>query len=108
MFERAHVRLQRASRQTDLTNRNLFVLGRCLKNAVIGSNRQKGFVVQHGVISRLIQIISCDSSPAKVKVEATIILGSIAKGTDEHVRALVEISIMPILVKGIIFNSLVS
>jgi armadillo repeat-containing protein 8 len=93
-----------ASRRTDQINRNLSVLGRCLKNAVIGSNRQKGFVVQHGVVSRLIQIISCDSSPANVKVEATIILGSIAKGTDEHVRALVEMSIMPILVKGTDLN----
>ncbi|CAB3374906.1 Hypothetical predicted protein [Cloeon dipterum] len=74
----------------------------CLKNAVIGSNRQKGFVVQHGVISRLIQIISCDSSPVSVRIEATIILGSIAKGTDEHVKALVDMNIIPLLVKGVL------
>jgi len=57
-------------------------------------------VVQHGVVTRLVQIASCESSPPSVRVEATIILGSIAKGTEDHVRALVEINIMPILVKG--------
>ncbi|XP_059488558.1 armadillo repeat-containing protein 8-like isoform X2 [Neocloeon triangulifer] len=74
----------------------------CLKNAVIGSNRQKGFVVQHGVVSRLVQIVSCESSPQSVRIEATIILGSIAKGADEHVRALVEMNLIPMLVKGIL------
>jgi armadillo repeat-containing protein 8 len=58
--------------------------------------------VQHGVVSRLVQIAACESSPPSVRVEAVVILGSIAKGTEEHVRALVEMNIMPVLVKGLI------
>jgi hypothetical protein len=67
---------------------------------VIGSNRQKGSVIQQGVVPRLMQLISSSSSLPSVRVEATIILGSIAKGTDEHVKSLVDMGVVPLLVKG--------
>ncbi|KAF4525458.1 hypothetical protein B566_EDAN004870, partial [Ephemera danica] len=67
-----------------------------LKNSVIGSNRQKGSVVQQGVVPRLMQLISNSNSEPSIRVEATIILGSIAKGSNEHVQALVDMGVIPL------------
>lgn len=69
-----------------------------LKNSVIGSNRQKGSVIQQGVVPRLLQLLSGNVSSNNVKIEATITLGSLAKGTEEHIKALVDMGIVPLLI----------
>ncbi|XP_046396149.1 armadillo repeat-containing protein 8-like isoform X2 [Ischnura elegans] len=69
-----------------------------LKNSVIGSNRQKGSVIQQGVVPRLLQLLGDNVSSNAVKIEATITLGSLAKGTEEHVKALVDTGIVPLLI----------
>ncbi|CAB3247742.1 unnamed protein product [Arctia plantaginis] len=61
-----------------------------LKNSVIGSNRQKSSVIQQGVVPRLLQLMSDDTMDPIIKLEATITIGSLAKGTTENVRALVD------------------
>jgi hypothetical protein len=33
-------------------------------------------------------------------VEATITLGSLAKGTEDHVKALVDLGVVPVLING--------
>lgn len=74
----------------------------CLKNSVIGSNRQKGHVISQGVVPRLLQLLGDTSLSAQIKVEATITLGSLAKGTEEHVKALVDLGVVPMLINGLV------
>ncbi|XP_071447494.1 armadillo repeat-containing protein 8-like [Hetaerina americana] len=69
-----------------------------LKNSVIGSNRQKGSVIQQGVVPRLLQLLGDNVSSNNIKIEATITLGSLAKGTEEHVKALVDMGIVTLLI----------
>jgi len=71
-----------------------------LKNSVIGSNRQKGHVIAQGIVPRLLQLVGDNMMPMQIKVEATVTLGSLAKGTEDHVKALVDLSIVPVLING--------
>nr|CAD7452752.1 unnamed protein product [Timema tahoe] len=73
----------------------------CLKNSVIGSNRQKGSVITQGVVPRLLQLLGDASLPVQIKVEATITLGSLAKGTEDHVKSLVDLGVVPVLINGL-------
>ncbi|XP_038223493.1 armadillo repeat-containing protein 8-like [Zerene cesonia] len=61
-----------------------------LKNSVIGSNRQKSSVIQQGIVPRLLQLMSENHWDPNIRLEATITVGSLAKGTPENVTALVE------------------
>ncbi|XP_026762743.2 armadillo repeat-containing protein 8-like isoform X1 [Galleria mellonella] len=61
-----------------------------LKNSVIGSNRQKSSVIQQGVVPRLLQLMSDEALDPNIRLEATITIGSLAKGTPENVATLVE------------------
>ncbi|XP_039755676.1 armadillo repeat-containing protein 8-like isoform X2 [Pararge aegeria] len=60
-----------------------------LKNSVIGSNRQKSSVIQQGIVPRLLQLMTDDNLDANIRLEATITIGSLAKGTPENVASLV-------------------
>lgn len=73
---------------------------RCLKNSVIGSNNQKGNVISQGVVPRLLQLLGDAAIPNQIKIEATITLGSLAKGTEEHIQKLVEFGVVPVLISG--------
>lgn len=88
-----------------------------LKNAVIGSNKQKGSVISQGLLPKLISFITQDDVPVNVKLDAAIVigitfrmksndecqlalewfLGSLAKGTESHVNALIECRIVDIM-----------
>ncbi|XP_043266482.1 armadillo repeat-containing protein 8-like [Venturia canescens] len=73
----------------------------CLKNSVIGSNRQKGSVIAQGVVPRLLQLLG-DTSGAvsdRVRLESAITLGSLAKGTDQHVLALIDLGVVPMVLQ---------
>lgn len=45
-----------------------------LKNAVIGSNRQKGAVIMQGIVPRLITMISNEQSSVQLRLDAAIII----------------------------------
>ena len=77
-----------------------FNICRCLKNSVIGSNRQKSSVLSQGVVPRLLQLLGDCSVPVEMKTEATVTLGSLAKGTDTHVQSLIDLGIVPLLLSG--------
>ncbi|KAG7295792.1 hypothetical protein JYU34_020847 [Plutella xylostella] len=62
-----------------------------LKNAVIGSNRQKSSVIQQGVVPRLLQLSTDGTLDPNIRLEATITIGSLAKGTPENVASLIEL-----------------
>ncbi|KAG7211403.1 hypothetical protein KM043_010691 [Ampulex compressa] len=73
----------------------------CLKNSVIGSNRQKGSVIAQGVVPRLLQLLG-DSTGVigdRIRLESAVTLGSLAKGTDQHVLALIDLGVVPLLLQ---------
>lgn len=67
-----------------------------LKNAVIGSNRQKGSVILQGVVPKLLQILGDQMLSYELRTQASIILGSLTKGTQTHVQELIKLGIVPI------------
>ncbi|XP_032688933.1 armadillo repeat-containing protein 8-like [Odontomachus brunneus] len=71
----------------------------CLKNSVIGSNRQKGSVIAQGVVPRLLQLLGDPSGiiSDRIRLESAVTLGSLAKGTDQHVLALIDLGVIPFL-----------
>lgn len=84
-------------------------LNRCLKNSVIGSNRQKGSVIAQGVVPRLLQLLG-DISGAitdRIRLEAAVTLGSLAKGTDQHVVALIDLGVVPLILQVLMTTPLV-
>lgn len=46
-----------------------------LKNAVIGSNKQKGSVISQGLLPKLISFITQDNVPLSVQIDAAIVIG---------------------------------
>jgi hypothetical protein len=57
-------------------------------------------VIAQGVVPRLLQLLGDNMMPTQIKTEATITLGSLAKGTEDHVKALVELGVVPMLING--------
>lgn len=74
----------------------------CLKNSVIGSNRQKGSVIAQGVVTRLMQLLGDTNLPVELRTEAVVTLGSLAKGTEAHVKQLIDVGIVPLLLNSIL------
>ncbi|XP_067141657.1 armadillo repeat-containing protein 8-like isoform X2 [Centruroides vittatus] len=75
-----------------------------LKNSVIGSNRQKGLVIKLGVLPRLLNILGDESSTTELMVETVVTIGSLVKGTDDHVKSLIDAGIIPVLLRGLAQN----
>lgn len=71
-----------------------------LKNSVIGSNNQKSTVIRMGLVPRL-QILREESHPQLV-CETAVILNSLAKGTEENVKALLDAGVLPVLLQGLV------
>uniref|UniRef100_A0A1B0D0V1 Armadillo repeat-containing protein 8 n=1 Tax=Phlebotomus papatasi TaxID=29031 RepID=A0A1B0D0V1_PHLPP len=61
----------------------------CLKNAVIGSNKQKASVVSQGIVPRLIALLTDETVPLALRCDAGIVIGSLAKGANDQVRQLI-------------------
>ena len=57
-------------------------------------------MIAQGIVPRLLQLVGDNMMPTQIKVEATVTLGSLAKGTEDHVKALVDLSIVPVLING--------
>ncbi|XP_045451113.1 armadillo repeat-containing protein 8-like [Melitaea cinxia] len=70
-----------------------------LKNSVIGSNRQKSSVIEQGIVPRLLQLMTDDGLDPNIRLEATITIGSLAKGTPENVASLVDQGATVVLVE---------
>ncbi|KAL3284207.1 hypothetical protein HHI36_018371 [Cryptolaemus montrouzieri] len=62
----------------------------CIKNSVIGSNRQKESVIAQGIVPRLMQLLKDTNVKINVRIEAAVTLGSLAKGTDDHIELLLK------------------
>jgi hypothetical protein len=57
-------------------------------------------VIAQGVVPRLLQLVGDNMMPTQIKLEATITLGSLAKGTEDHIKALVDLGVVPVLING--------
>jgi hypothetical protein len=57
-------------------------------------------VITQGVVPRLLQLVGDNMMPTQIKVEATVTLGSLAKGTEDHIKALVDMGVVPVLIAG--------
>ncbi|KAK4877482.1 hypothetical protein RN001_009988 [Aquatica leii] len=69
----------------------------CIKNSVIGSNRQKESVIAQGIVPRLIQLLKDKNRTSAIRLESIVTIGSLAKGTDEHVELLINCGTVSLL-----------
>uniref|UniRef100_A0A182NI80 Armadillo repeat-containing protein 8 n=1 Tax=Anopheles dirus TaxID=7168 RepID=A0A182NI80_9DIPT len=74
-----------------------------LKNAVIGSNKKKGSIISQGIVPRLIALLCNAGKPLQLRIEAGIVLGSLAKGTESQVHSLMRFNTVEVLIT-IIFD----
>lgn len=49
-----------------------------IKNAVIGSNRQKESVISQGIVPKLLSLITNGETPLDIKLDALIVVGKIS------------------------------
>lgn len=54
----------------------------CLKNVVIGSDRQKQMVISQGIVPRLMAILSQENAPLCIRYDAAIVLGTFRSHTN--------------------------
>ena len=64
---------------------------------MIGSLREKGSIIEQGVVARLLQILKAPDSDIQLKTEITTVLNSLAKGLPHHAGALVQAGLLPVL-----------
>lgn len=76
----------------------------CLKNAVIGSNKKKGSVISQGIVPRLIALLRDDTKDPNLRLDAAIVIGSLAKGTESQVHSLIYYETVQVLL-SIVLNS---
>lgn len=72
-----------------------------LKNSVIGSNNQKGTIIRMGVVPRLLQILNDERSPDELLIETAVAIGSLAKGTEDHICSLIDAEVLPAMLRGL-------
>ena len=53
-----------------------------------------------GVVTRLMQILGDSSLPIELRTEAAVTLGSLAKGTEAHVKQLIDVGLVPLLLNS--------
>ena len=59
-----------------------------IKNLIIGSNKQKRFIIEQGFLPRLLSLLQNDAKPLNLRLNVAIIIGSLAKGTESNVQDL--------------------
>lgn len=69
----------------------------CIKNSVIGSNRQKESVIAQGIVSRLMQLLGDHNVNTTLRLESAITIGSLAKGTKDHAELLIKCGTIPMM-----------
>ncbi|XP_064646417.1 armadillo repeat-containing protein 8-like isoform X2 [Lineus longissimus] len=77
-----------------------------MKNAVIGNNKQKSYLMTLGVVPRLLQLMIEEKSGPEMMTESAVVLGSLAKGTEENVQGLIDTGCVSVLLKGLSHNNL--
>lgn len=76
-----------------------------LKSSLIGSNKAKNRVIEAGVVPRLLNIVTDPSiSHPDLKIGVAYALGSIAKGSNQHLKVLLDCDIVTVLLNCIVSN----
>ncbi|KAL6485252.1 hypothetical protein MHYP_G00072970 [Metynnis hypsauchen] len=78
-----------------------------MKNAVIGNNKQKANLIVLGAVPRLLYLLQQSSSSAELRTECAVVLGSLAMGTENNIKSLVDCHIIPALLQGLLCPDLV-
>lgn len=73
-----------------------------LKNAVIGSQKQKDTIIEQGVLARLIHLLVDPDIPTRIKTDVVYILGSITNGSDANLKSLNDVDVVAILLNGLV------
>uniref|UniRef100_A0A9J7ZDD3 Armadillo repeat-containing protein 8 n=1 Tax=Cyprinus carpio carpio TaxID=630221 RepID=A0A9J7ZDD3_CYPCA len=78
-----------------------------MKNAVIGNNRQKANLIVLGAVPRLLYLLQQSSSSLELRTECAVVLGSLAMGTENNIKSLVDCHIIPALLQGLLCSDLI-
>ncbi|XP_032423154.1 armadillo repeat-containing protein 8 [Xiphophorus hellerii] len=78
-----------------------------MKNAVIGNNKQKANLIVLGAVPRLLYLLQQSSSNLQLRTECAVVLGSLAMGTENNIKSLVDCHIIPTLLQGLLCPDLV-
>uniref|UniRef100_A0A3Q4HUW6 Armadillo repeat-containing protein 8 n=1 Tax=Neolamprologus brichardi TaxID=32507 RepID=A0A3Q4HUW6_NEOBR len=78
-----------------------------MKNAVIGNNKQKANLIVLGAVPRLLYLLQQSSSSMELRTECAVVLGSLAMGTENNIKSLVDCHIIPALLQGLLSPDLV-
>jgi len=73
-----------------------------LKNAVIGSQRQKDTIIEQGVLARLIHLLVDPDISTRIKTDVVYILGSITNGSEANLKSLNDADVVAILLNGLV------
>ncbi|XP_012306557.2 armadillo repeat-containing protein 8 isoform X4 [Aotus nancymaae] len=73
-----------------------------MKNAVIGNNKQKANLIVLGAVPRLLYLLQQEASTTELKTECAVVLGSLAMGTENNVKSLLDCHIIPALLQGLL------
>ncbi|KAJ3592187.1 hypothetical protein NHX12_007315 [Muraenolepis orangiensis] len=73
-----------------------------MKNAVIGNNKQKANLIVLGAVPRLLYLLQQVSSSSELQTECAVVLGSLAMGTENNIKSLVDCHIIPALLQGLL------
>ncbi|CAN9498515.1 unnamed protein product [Ophioblennius macclurei] len=71
-----------------------------MKNAVIGNNKQKANLIVLGAVPRLLYLLQQSSSSLELRTECAVVLGSLAMGTENNIKSLVDCHIIPALLQA--------
>uniref|UniRef100_A0A3B3R1A7 Armadillo repeat-containing protein 8 n=1 Tax=Paramormyrops kingsleyae TaxID=1676925 RepID=A0A3B3R1A7_9TELE len=77
-----------------------------MKNAVIGNNKQKANLIVLGAVPRLLYLLQQPSSSLELRTECAVVLGSLAMGTENNIKSLVDCHIIPALLQGLLCQDL--
>lgn len=72
-----------------------------LKNCVIGSNKTKGIALKLGAAPRLFQILLDPESSDQLLTETAVTVGSLARGSDQHVDELLNEGLLNVVLRGL-------
>ncbi|XP_056611682.1 armadillo repeat-containing protein 8 isoform X1 [Triplophysa dalaica] len=78
-----------------------------MKNAVIGNNKQKANLIVLGAVPRLLYLLQQSSSSLELRTECAVVLGSLAMGTENNIKSLVDCHIIPALLQGLLCSELI-
>ncbi|XP_077583521.1 armadillo repeat-containing protein 8 [Stigmatopora nigra] len=78
-----------------------------MKNAVIGNNKQKANLIVLGAVQRLLYLLQQSSSSLELRTDCAVVLGSLAMGTENNIKSLVDCHIIPALLQGLLCPDLI-